>query len=228
MSAQDVSFVPGQAIFESVLPRQAQDLLPGSEAGVLVAVTDRLDSLVGLMAAGCTPTASADPFGLRRMAYGMLEVCHVLTLVPGMFWMLMMCWTSLNGIRHAGGVPMYSRFCQACSGCLEFSGIKACPCAPTCHGCQPWHVRDVCYYPAVWRTVTPPYGVRSAGGAPMSSRLSHAYYGCRPWLFRVCPFAFPVVPHAFQMLHMISWVSAGVIGTCSGRFGMARLTAWDG
>ena len=45
---------------------QAGDELPRSPAGILVAVADRLDSLVGLCAAGCTPSASADPFGLRR------------------------------------------------------------------------------------------------------------------------------------------------------------------
>lgn len=45
---------------------QAGDELPRTPAGVLVAVADRLDSLVGLCAAGCAPSASADPFGLRR------------------------------------------------------------------------------------------------------------------------------------------------------------------
>jgi glycyl-tRNA synthetase len=33
----------------------------------------RLDSLVGLFAAGCAPTATADPYGLRRAAVGMLQ-----------------------------------------------------------------------------------------------------------------------------------------------------------
>lgn len=32
----------------------------------------RLDSLVGLFAVGCQPTATADPFGLRRSAYGLV------------------------------------------------------------------------------------------------------------------------------------------------------------
>ncbi|GLC37301.1 hypothetical protein PLESTB_001138600 [Pleodorina starrii] len=62
-----------EAIFEAALPRQAGDALPSSPAGVLVAVADRLDSLVGLFAAGCAPTAAADPYGLRRAAYGMLQ-----------------------------------------------------------------------------------------------------------------------------------------------------------
>ena len=44
-----------------------------SPAGILVSLADRLDSLVGLVAVGCAPTGGADPFGLRRIAYGLLE-----------------------------------------------------------------------------------------------------------------------------------------------------------
>ncbi|KXZ51509.1 hypothetical protein GPECTOR_12g472 [Gonium pectorale] len=62
-----------EAIFEACLPRQAGDALPSSPPGVLVAVADRLDSLVGLFAAGCAPSAATDPYGLRRAAYGMLQ-----------------------------------------------------------------------------------------------------------------------------------------------------------
>ncbi|KAL3699471.1 hypothetical protein R1sor_017493 [Riccia sorocarpa] len=62
-----------EAIFESVLPRHADDILPRSDPGILLAVADRLDSLVGLFAVGCQPTASADPFGLRRSAYGLVQ-----------------------------------------------------------------------------------------------------------------------------------------------------------
>jgi glycyl-tRNA synthetase beta subunit len=66
-----------QAIFEAVLPRNAGDAIPKTRAGILVAVADRLDSLVGLFAAGAAPSASADPFALRRSAYGMLEVGYL-------------------------------------------------------------------------------------------------------------------------------------------------------
>ncbi len=67
-----------QAVFEAVLPRQSGDAIPKTPAGILVAVADRLDSLVGLWAAGEAPRSSADPFGLRRSAYGMLQVSHCL------------------------------------------------------------------------------------------------------------------------------------------------------
>lgn len=62
------------AVFESVLPRHAGDMVPSSPAGVVVAIADKLDSLVGLFAAGCAPTATADPYGLRRAAVGLVQV----------------------------------------------------------------------------------------------------------------------------------------------------------
>ena len=61
------------AIFEAALPRSAGDALPATLPGALLAVADRLDSVVGLFAVGGAPTATADPFGLRRAAVGALE-----------------------------------------------------------------------------------------------------------------------------------------------------------
>jgi glycyl-tRNA synthetase len=61
------------AIYEAALPRAAGDALPGSPAGIAVAVADRVDSLVGLFAVGGAPSATADPFGLRRAAYGAVD-----------------------------------------------------------------------------------------------------------------------------------------------------------
>ncbi|RPI99824.1 MAG: glycine--tRNA ligase subunit beta, partial [Chloroflexi bacterium] len=69
---QDESPSVAQAIFEHWLPRGAGDRLPESTPGVVLALTDRLDSLVGLFAAGLAPTASADPFALRRAALGVV------------------------------------------------------------------------------------------------------------------------------------------------------------
>jgi glycyl-tRNA synthetase len=60
------------AIYEGWLPRSADDALPKSAAGTLLALADRLDSLVGLFAAGLAPGATADPFGLRRAALGVI------------------------------------------------------------------------------------------------------------------------------------------------------------
>jgi len=62
-----------EAIYESVLPRYASDDVPKTPIGIIVSMCDRLDSLVGLVAAGCGATATSDPFGLRRIAYGVIQ-----------------------------------------------------------------------------------------------------------------------------------------------------------
>jgi glycyl-tRNA synthetase len=62
------------AIYEHWLPRGADDGLPQSEAGTLLSVADRLDSLVGLFAVGLAPQSTADPYGLRRAALGIIQI----------------------------------------------------------------------------------------------------------------------------------------------------------
>ncbi|KAK4267917.1 hypothetical protein QN277_024636 [Acacia crassicarpa] len=62
------------ALFEITLPRFSGDILPKSDAGTVLAIADRLDSLVGLFAAGCQPSSSNDPFGLRRISYGLVQL----------------------------------------------------------------------------------------------------------------------------------------------------------
>jgi glycyl-tRNA synthetase len=47
--------------------------VPRSRIGVAVALADRIDSLVGLFAAGLAPTGAKDPFGLRRAAIGVVH-----------------------------------------------------------------------------------------------------------------------------------------------------------
>jgi glycyl-tRNA synthetase len=63
-----------QAVFEHYLPRFAGDRLPETLTGIVVGLADRLDSLVGLFAVDLKPTGSADPYGLRRAALGIVQV----------------------------------------------------------------------------------------------------------------------------------------------------------
>jgi glycyl-tRNA synthetase len=62
------------AIFEHWLPRGAGDQLPETPAGIALALLDRMDSLAGLFAAGLAPRATADPYGLRRAALGIVQI----------------------------------------------------------------------------------------------------------------------------------------------------------
>ncbi len=56
------------------MPRSADDALPASPAGILLALIDRLDSLVGLFAVRLAPKSTADPYGLRRAALGIIQI----------------------------------------------------------------------------------------------------------------------------------------------------------
>ena len=47
--------------------------VPQTLPGLAVALADRLDSLTGLFAAGLLPSATKDPFGLRRAALGVVQ-----------------------------------------------------------------------------------------------------------------------------------------------------------
>jgi len=62
------------AIFEHYLPRFAGDALPQGPLGFAIGVSDRLDSLVGLFAAGLEPSGSSDPYALRRAAAGLVQL----------------------------------------------------------------------------------------------------------------------------------------------------------
>lgn len=62
------------AVAEHYAPRGAHDALPDTEPGAVLASADRLDTLVGCLAAGEKPTGSADPFGLRRIAIALLRL----------------------------------------------------------------------------------------------------------------------------------------------------------
>ncbi|KAH9733453.1 glycine--tRNA ligase 2 [Citrus sinensis] len=63
-----------EALLEINLPRFSGDVLPKTDVGTVLAVADRLDTLVGLFAAGCQPSSTNDPFGLRRISYGLVQI----------------------------------------------------------------------------------------------------------------------------------------------------------
>lgn len=63
-----------RAIAEQYLPRFAGDYLPSSDAGRVLAVADKLDTLAGIFVLGKKPTGNRDPFGLRRAALGVIRI----------------------------------------------------------------------------------------------------------------------------------------------------------
>jgi glycyl-tRNA synthetase beta chain len=63
-----------QAIYDQYQPASTSDALPRGEVGPILAIADRLDTLVGMFGLGLVPTGSKDPFGLRRAAQGLVRI----------------------------------------------------------------------------------------------------------------------------------------------------------
>ncbi len=66
----DVAF----AIEDHYKPRFAGDDLPRNQVGMVVALADKLETLVGLFSIGEKPTGDKDPFALRRQALGIIRM----------------------------------------------------------------------------------------------------------------------------------------------------------
>ena len=62
------------AIEDHYKPRFAGDELPRGDVGVVVALADKLETLVGMFGIGNLPTGDRDPFALRRHALGVIRM----------------------------------------------------------------------------------------------------------------------------------------------------------
>ncbi|ADG14512.1 glycyl-tRNA synthetase, beta subunit [Paraburkholderia atlantica] len=62
------------ACSEHYQPRFSGDALPTTETGTVVALADKLETLVGIWGIGLQPTGEKDPFALRRHALGVLRI----------------------------------------------------------------------------------------------------------------------------------------------------------
>jgi glycyl-tRNA synthetase beta chain len=67
---QDVAF----AIEDHYKPRFAGDDLPRNLTGIVVALSDKLETLLGMFGIGQLPTGDRDPFALRRHALGVIRM----------------------------------------------------------------------------------------------------------------------------------------------------------
>ena len=63
------------ACSEHYMPRFAGDAIPKTQTGTILAIADKLETLVGIWGVGLAPTGDKDPFALRRHALG---ICRLL------------------------------------------------------------------------------------------------------------------------------------------------------
>ncbi len=62
------------AIREHYQPRHQGDRLPSARVGAIIAAADKIDAIVGCWWKGFAPTGSADPYGIRRAAQGVIAI----------------------------------------------------------------------------------------------------------------------------------------------------------
>ncbi|MDX2255578.1 MAG: glycine--tRNA ligase subunit beta [Pseudanabaenaceae cyanobacterium bins.39] len=72
--ASGESLAVATGIREHYQPKGAGDTLPTTLTGKIIAISDRLDTLVGIFGLGIIPTGSSDPFALRRAATGIVQI----------------------------------------------------------------------------------------------------------------------------------------------------------
>lgn len=68
--SEDIAF----AVEDHYKPRFAGDELPRGQVGTVVALADKLETLVGMFGIGNLPTGDKDPFALRRHALGIVRM----------------------------------------------------------------------------------------------------------------------------------------------------------
>ena len=66
--------VVAQALEDQYRPRYAGDSLPEANIGCAVAISDKIDSLVGIFGINQPPKGDKDPFALRRAAIGVIRI----------------------------------------------------------------------------------------------------------------------------------------------------------
>lgn len=62
------------SIEEHYLPSSGNGALPQTELGSIIAIADKIDSVVSFFSIGITPTGNLDPYALRRQTLGIIKI----------------------------------------------------------------------------------------------------------------------------------------------------------
>jgi glycyl-tRNA synthetase beta chain len=85
-----------QACAEHYLPRFAGDVLPTSRVGLILALADKLETIVGIWGIGLSPTGEKDPYALRRHALGVCRLVVENNLPIDLIPLLQFCLTQFK------------------------------------------------------------------------------------------------------------------------------------
>ncbi|WP_420239294.1 glycine--tRNA ligase subunit beta [Telmatobacter bradus] len=72
--AQGLGATVGKAIYAQYTPASTEDSIPSTIEGQLLALADRIQTIVAMFGIKMAPTGSKDPFALRRAANGVIKI----------------------------------------------------------------------------------------------------------------------------------------------------------
>jgi len=72
--AQGLGEKVAAAVYDQYLPKSMEDRVPRTVEGAVLALADKVDTIVGMFGLGLEPTGSKDPFALRRAANGVVKI----------------------------------------------------------------------------------------------------------------------------------------------------------
>jgi glycyl-tRNA synthetase beta chain len=108
------------AIAEHYMPKGAGEALPGSLAGRLLAIADRVDTLTGYSGIGIFPTGTSDPFALRRAGSGLVALLGTERSLPALASLFGAAWNAY----HTQGIALTETREQAYTYFLTLIGQR--------------------------------------------------------------------------------------------------------
>ena len=94
-----------EAIEDHYKPRFAGDDLPRNMVGLVVALADKLETLIGMFGIGNLPTGDKDPFALRRHALGVIRMLTEKDLPLGLDELLDLAFDLMKRVEASGPLP---------------------------------------------------------------------------------------------------------------------------
>jgi glycyl-tRNA synthetase beta chain len=119
------SVAVAEAIEDHYKPRFAGDSLPRGQVGVIVALADKLETLIGLFGVGQLPTGDKDPFALRRHALGVIRMLTEASVPIDLDQLVALSLPAFGSLIADPTAPLLSFIYERLAGSLREQGYSA-------------------------------------------------------------------------------------------------------
>jgi glycyl-tRNA synthetase beta chain len=114
-----------EAVEDHYKPRFSGDALPRGHVGLIVALADKLETLVGLFGIGQLPTGDKDPFALRRHALGIIRMLIERSIPIDVSQLIALSIPAFGSSITDPGVPLMEFIRDRLAGSLREQGYSA-------------------------------------------------------------------------------------------------------